>query len=853
MPHTNRAPLVLIVDDQESSRQTMRALLGQEECRLEFASNGRQGIQMAQTLLPDLVLLDVMMPDMTGFDVCEHLRQDPHLSSVPIIMVTALDDRDSISMGMNAGADDFITKPFDRILLRARVRNIIRLNRFRSLGEERNKFSQLTELSPDGILLLEQHGQIQFANRAVVEMLEVPKEHLLQSSLFDFLPPSLHKRYQRYVDALVRGDDAVKRFEFCVRSSAALRWLECSMGAYEWQDAISVQLVMWDITERKAQEEIVERFTQQQSIISFLGRRALEAESLDMVFEETTTIVRNTLNVDGACLLRHDMFDGSDVLSPISAAPASFLSSTAKVETSIGYDLGFVLRQGAPVTVSNAATELRFRMSPIFEEMGVRSALFLPLGNPPHRWGVLCVFRQQVGAFLEHQINFVQSVSAILTSVIQKEETQRQLHYELSHDSVTGLPNRQVFENTLQEAIELSEGVEQEAAVAVFRLTNLRTVRTALGYRLSGRIRRTVGQMIRELVPASCEVAFIGGTQFGVFVPGVSRAEELEALFAPIIERLKQPIEVDQVPIHLYITCGVSLVPVHGPTPTSLIRRADIASEQAIDLGEWFAIYSSDLDKSTPYSLTLAAEIHKGINEREFFLEFQPKMDLATGKIIGAEALVRWMHPKRGRLSPFFFIDLAEQTALIRPLTYLVIEEALQALQKLDVPEGFRLAVNLSPSTLYEPAFLPSLEGLFAQCDSLPNQLTFEITETAVMTRFDQALKTIEALREKGIKVSVDDFGTGYSSLTYLSTLPIDEVKLDRAFISQVQDERVRSIVQAVIQMSNSLSLEIVAEGIEDEASGQLLHEMGCQIGQGYVYSKPLPFDAFVSFLSAHR
>ena len=740
--HSFSTATILIVDDQVGARATMKGLLANQGYHLEFAASGQEALEKVEAIIPDVILLDVMMPDMDGFEVCRQLRKNPTLAELPIIMLTALDDRESLSQGMEAGADDFMSKPVDRFLLRARLKNITRLNRFRSLYEARQK-SEMT------------------------------------------------------------------------RQKAA----------------------------------------QQQHIIAFLGQRALELSDLNLFFEEALSLLRSILQIDQLYLLQ-------SAPSATSNNPnLQLIHSTSESEPpthdfpgEITNVLGFALRQTDHVDIEDIHRPHSLRIPTYFLQQDIQQLTIKAIGRSKDRWGLLCLGERRTRVYTQEELQLLRSVISIFTSAVERHEVHKKLQYELSHDSVTGLPNREHFERILDGALAQNLRTLQLLGVALIRINNLHPLTHSLGQQTRRLIRKGVTHVIQQHLEEACEIASLSGDQFGILFSKLQKPEEVTQRMRPVIEALSQPIDIEGFPIHILITCGIALAPLHASERNELLRYADTANDQAIQLGETIAVFEPVEKTYAPHHFLLAAEIHQAIKNREFFLEFQPKVDLETSAPIGAEALVRWSHPKRGRMAPNLFIEVAEQTALIRPLTRLIIEEALQAMETWDVDqiEGFRLAINLSPSPLYDPHFIPTLEELLKQYDCRPEHLIFEVTETAVLSHFDLANRTLQALLEKGIHIAIDDFGTGYSSLNYLSKLHVNELKLDRSYVITLDNKRTYTIVKYIIQMSRELGLKVIAEGIEDQPLVDTLKEMGCRLGQGYFYSRPLPNDAFISYLAEH-
>jgi predicted signal transduction protein with EAL and GGDEF domain len=351
-----------------------------------------------------------------------------------------------------------------------------------------------------------------------------------------------------------------------------------------------------------------------------------------------------------------------------------------------------------------------------------------------------------------------------------------------------------------------------------------------------------VGPRLRAALRASDTVARLGGDEFAIVLTGADAAGAL--LTARKLRRvLEQPFLVEGHRLAVGGSIGIALYPEHGPDAGTLMRRADVAMYVAKRGGSGQAIYTAEQDEHSPARLTLTAELQQAIEHDQLFLHYQPIVCIETGAARHAEALVRWQHPQHGLLAPNRFIPLAEQTGLIVPLTKRVAALALRqcaAWQALSVPIG--VAVNLSVRTLHDPQLPDTIAELLHDCGVPPASLNLEITESAIMSDPQGALRTLTRLHDMGVRLSIDDFGTGYSSLAYLKRLPVDELKIDRSFVQQmVTDNNDAVIVRSTIDLAHNLGLRVVAEGVEDRETCERLAALGCDLVQGYYLGRPMP------------
>lgn len=415
------------------------------------------------------------------------------------------------------------------------------------------------------------------------------------------------------------------------------------------------------------------------------------------------------------------------------------------------------------------------------------------------------------------------------------------LQHRSLHDPLTGLPNRLLLEERLgQRAVESSRS-GRRFALMVLDLDRFKQINTSFGRWIGDRILLEVGDRIRDLLRDDDTVARVGDDEFALLVTVDSR-QQAEVIAAKVLDRLDAPFELEGSPISISANLGIALFPDHGRDSAELLMHAELAMQRARGSGEQTAIYQPADDPESPDRLSLLAGLRDAIREDQLYLEYQPKVECQTRDRSRAEALVRWQHPVHGRLAPDEFLPLVEQTDTIVQLTHWVVEEALRTLQQFgDEHAEAKIAVNLSARVLHRDEFPLWVDRKLAEYGVAAGRLSFEVTESAIMKDSEKALGVLLTLTSIGCSISVDDFGIGYSSLAYLSRLPVSELKIDRSFVSGMMSyEGDRSIVRAIIDLAHDLRLQVVAEGVEVDAQVRALHDLGCDLMQGYGISPPL-------------
>jgi diguanylate cyclase (GGDEF)-like protein len=414
--------------------------------------------------------------------------------------------------------------------------------------------------------------------------------------------------------------------------------------------------------------------------------------------------------------------------------------------------------------------------------------------------------------------------------------------YQAHHDALTGLANRTLFHQRVHEALVRARHGAARVAVMLMDLDRFKEINDTLGHHNGDVILQEVAARLNASLGSSATIARLGGDEFAVVAEASSEAEAL-ATAERMRDALERPFEVDQLSLDIGASVGIAMSPEHGDAADTLLQCSDVAMYTAKANGRGVELYSADHDQYSPRRLALIGDLRRAIDRQELVLHYQPKVDLRTGRVVGAEALVRWRHPEFGFLNPDEFIAIAEQTGLIHQLTTSVLRSGLSECRAWhDHGLRFGVAINISARNLVDTTLPDQVRELLAEFDLPASTLTLEIVETSIMSDPNRTIPVLERLNEMGVRLSVDDFGTGYSSLSYLKRLPVHEVKIDRSFVfSMTSDANDAAIVSSIIDLGANLGLTVVAEGIEDAATVGRLVELGCTVGQGYHLGRPLP------------
>ena len=389
--------------------------------------------------------------------------------------------------------------------------------------------------------------------------------------------------------------------------------------------------------------------------------------------------------------------------------------------------------------------------------------------------------------------------------------------------------------------------------MALLDLDHFKEVNDTLGHHHGDLLLREVATRLNAALPPSIMLARLGGDEFALLVEHDTPLADLTALGELVQSSFLHPFWVEGLGLEVGASIGFALYPDHGTDPSTLLQRADVAMYDAkASSTDRIEIYDPARDVNSPRRLALATDLRAAIEARELGLHFQPKATMADGRVHSVEALVRWRHPVYGNVPPDDFVPLAERTGLIHPFTDFIVERGIEHLRAW-AGSGLDLGIslNLSMRNLLDPSLPVRIGSILEAGGVRPAAVTFEVTETSVMTEPDKTMRVLHGLADLGVRLSIDDFGTGHSSLAYLQRLPVHEVKIDKSFIWPITTDRgARAIVQSIIQLAHNLELNVVAEGIEDQATWDALAGLGCDDAQGYYLCRPITTDDLVEWLA---
>ena len=550
---------------------------------------------------------------------------------------------------------------------------------------------------------------------------------------------------------------------------------------------------------------------------------------------------------------------GSDFLRKVAAkGPGAEQSKALRSATTAAYPegrglVGTAFRTKKPC-VSNdyLADPQRSAFHSVVRSIGAQSGAALPLLSRGRSVGVLLIMSSERDTFTPEVVDLLERLAGNVSFALEhfdrieeREKAEERIKYLATHDSLTDLPNRTLFNQLLEFAIKSAKRYERQCAILFIDLDRFKIINDSLGHAAGDALLVEMARRLRQGVRAGDVVARLGGDEFVILLHEIAESQEIAAVAHELISSLSQPLELNGHECRVTASIGIARYPDDGSDEQTLMKNADIAMYLAKEEGKNdVRFFSKEIKAQSLDRLTMESSLRLALERNELYLDYQPKMDVATGQIGGVEALLRWQHPDLGVVAPMRFIPLAEETGLIIAIGRWVIRTACAqnvAWQHQGLPP-LSMAVNVSPRQFSDENLLRDVDEALAASGMDPKLLQIEITESMVMLNVERAIRVLDAIQSRGVRLAIDDFGTGYSSMSMMKRFPIDTIKIDRSFVRDLpHNSEDKAIAQAIIGMGKALGLTIVAEGVETAEQDEFLREHACDEIQGFLFSKPVP------------
>lgn len=718
-----------------------------------------------------------------------------------------------------------------------------------ALEESEERYKSLVETSPDGIILCDMYTFIIMANQRAAEMHGYrDADELCGMSVGDLVAPEDRQRATEDRQKAPLGK-VVRNVEYSLlRKDGRLFPGEVSVSVLRGENGEPRGLASFisDITDRK-QDERTLRANEGRLSMQYAATKVLaDAATVDEAIWKTLQTVCESGAWDVGIFWTLDRRQNALRCRDVWHAPWVSIPEFAYLSRQLTFapgepGVGTVWSSGEPAWVADVVADPTFSRALMASKENLHGAFCLAVKGASQTHGVMEFLSSEIRQRDENVEDAITTIGTQIGQFIDRKDAEEALEHQALHDALTDLPNRSLLMDRLDQAIRSAHRGQGQLALLLMDLDRFKEVNDTLGHHYGDLLLQEAAIRLRHTLRGSDTVARLGGDEFAILLPGTDgKGAGLAA--GKLLKALGQPFVTEGQSFDVGASVGIALYPSHGADAGTLLRRADVAMYMAKHGSSGYAFYDEELDEYSSNRLALMGDLREAIEDGQMVVHYQPKVDIKTGQLVSAEALVRWQHPEHGILPPEQFIHLAEHVGLIQILSLQVLSTALRQCRAWhDQGINTRVAVNLSPSTLRDPQLVGMIAGMIRTCEAQPGWLEVEIAESAVMADSEQATEVLDRLRQLGVRVSLDDFGNGYSSLAHLQRLPVDEVKLDKSFVLDLaaKSENLH-IVRSVIDLSRNLRLSVVAEGVATEEVWNVLADLGCDMAQGTYVSAPL-------------
>ena len=866
------AQSILIVDDEPINLKLLRAHLSKRGYEVFEALSGAEALRDAAEKHPDLILLDIMMPDMDGLETCRQLKEDPTLRQIPVIFLSAVTDTGIKAKGLEAGGVDYVSKPFDSRELLARVDTHLTLrnqerqirlyaDNLEAMVEERTKRLQAAEWELlrdyDIQSVLNSLLRMSMDNVSLSEMAQVTLDRILSVSWLPFLGKG----------CIFLADESAQKLRIIAKRNldeqtlahhSELAYGDCSCGRAALERTMIVVPGDDPARDGQAAEEPYGKLCMpvlyDQELLGLISIHLKHGHAPDDKEKEFFTAVANTM-------ARIIMYSKAE--EQLKDSEEQYRTIFENTGTAMA-----ILKDDTTIALANSTYE-KLSLVPRKNLEGLRTGLeFI---HEKDRQRLYALHRRIVdqsdqkpasGEFRFLSSNgdvrdVAMTISRLpgargnvvsISDITDKKRAEEQLIHNAYHDSLTGLPNRSMVTELLAEEVRAAKGQPGRCyALLLIDLDRFSIINEGLGHVIGDRLLMALASRLRNSVGKDGVLARLGGDEFAILMTDTGSHAKATEMAERILQSARQPFVLDGYELFTTSSLGIAVNSIVYDRPEDLIRDADTALHMAKEKGKArYEVFDPEMHRRAINLMELVTDLRQAVVRKEFFLNYQPIVCLRTGKVTGFEALIRWNHPRRGLVNPAEFIPVAEETGLIIPIGEWVLGEACTRMGRLfaqcckgeDCP---MLSVNISGKQFAHGDVFERTREALAASALPPHCLKLEITETAIMENAEVAVETLKRLKSLNVQVSIDDFGTGYSSLSYLHRFPVDMLKIDRSFVSRIsnRDENLE-IVRTIVALAHSMGLKVIAEGVETAEEADILRELGCEYVQGFFYARPM-------------
>ncbi|MBI2311399.1 MAG: EAL domain-containing protein [Betaproteobacteria bacterium] len=863
---------ILMLEDVPSDaeleiRQIERAGLRCATRRVDTLEAFRQELREFK---PDLILSDFTLPGFDGLTALAAAQEES--PDTPYLFVSGTIGEERAIEALKSGATDYVLKenlkrlvPAIQRALQEKAERFARQEAEEAIRRSQQKYHSLVN-AIDGIVweLDVPTMKFTFVSQQAVRLLGYAADRWLNEP--DFWKDHLHP------------DDRDRAFSFCKAQTEQLlphqfeyRMLAAD-GRIVWlRDYVTVisengrpvklQGVMVDITERILQEEKIARLSRIKTVLSEINSAIVRHHDRKELFDEACRIAVEHGGFRMAVIAMVD--DATLEVRPV-ALVGEGTDYVEKVRLSAREDVpegqgmvGRALRYKMPV-ISN---DIERDPSPVVAReqalaTGFRSIAAFPLLVGDKAVGVYGLFTAEPGFFDEEELKLLKELVGDISFALDYIEKQEKVDYLAYYDVLTGLPNHRLFTDRLNQQLTAAIREHRSVAVALLDIERLHLINDSLGRHAGDALLKYLASSLQAALSDSGDVARIGADLFAILLTRLREESDAGRLVQELVARIaSQPFHIDGQELRISLKAGVALFPADGGDAESLLSNAEAALKKGKASADRVRFYAPAMNARVTEQLTLENKLRRALEREQFVLYYQPKIEIATGRVSGLEALIRWNDPDTGLVLPGMFIPLLEETGMILDVGLWAMRQAAKTSSQwrkrgLAMP---RIAVNVSPIQLRQQDFVAAVDEALHPTSPMPCDLDLEITESVIMENIEPNIAKLRTIREMGVGIAIDDFGTGYSSLSYLTRLPVNSLKIDRSFITDLATNAdSMSVVSSIITLAHSMALKVVAEGVETREQERILRLLKCNEYQGYLFSPPLPADKIEEMLAGH-
>jgi diguanylate cyclase (GGDEF)-like protein/PAS domain S-box-containing protein len=815
----NKTNVILIVDDEPANVRLLNnavSALG----KTYFASNGEEAIRMAKQVVPDLILLDIQMPGMNGYQVCDVVKKNHTLADTAIIFVTAYGDTEYELKALEYGGVDFLQKPLNPSIVKARVNTHLELiNRQHQLKLTRGTLDNIIHHLPVFVAYWDSQLRNIFSNDVKGKWFGFDTKAMLDSSLNDVithsgvLDSSATQTLLTAIDQVMLGKTMGFDLNFNTSSNDALFVSVSLVPTLLDGEFNGFVMLLNDITPMKI---------------------------LQHDLHQDKELLKITLNSIGDAVITTDVDGVVNFMNPIAASLTGWPADKA---------VNKKIEEIMPLTDSSGKYSIPNPIYTAIKECKVVGMAYntILLNRQQNKLEV----EDSAAPILDEQ-GVIQGAIIVFHDVSETKAMALKMSHLANHDALTNLPNRMLLQDRAERAINNADRKKEKLAIFILDIDNFKSINDSIGHHSGDLLLKKIANRLLESSRAVDTVSRQGGDEFTILQTEVTTLDQVAIYAQRILMLISEPFFVNEKRLDLSCSLGIAVYPDDSTSTDMLYKHADLAMYRAKELGRnrWH-FYANDIEARALARHSTEQYLRRAIQDELFDVYYQAKIDVRDGRPAGIEALIRLKSLDGVFISPAEFIPLAEECGLIVPISNFVMRKACEDTLRWE-KMGFkqRVSINISPVQFAQDDFYDTVETLVSELSIDTSLIEFEITEGVLAKDVDRTRSILVSLQELGIKVSIDDFGTGYSSLLYLKRFPIEVLKIDKSFVDDMlNDENDEAIVDTIIGLAKSLKMQLVAEGVETIEQVNALSAKGCFVIQGYYYCRPMPYLEMCDYL----